>query len=79
MTCVFVLITQCSDHMFLHRIMLWPVLLCHIFLHNLVKWLDFHTECIQHEICVLIFFSNVLSEHFSNSTENSVLYYHKHK
>ena len=58
-TCVFVLITRCSDRILLHRIMLWPVLLCHIFVRNLVKWLDFHTECIQHEMCVLIFFSIV--------------------
>ena len=61
MTCVLVLITRRSDRILLHRIMLWPVLLCHIFVRNLVKWLDFRTECIQHEMCVLIFFSIYLN------------------
>jgi hypothetical protein len=41
MTFVTVLITQYSDPIFLHHIMLWPVLLCHIFLNNLVSSMIF--------------------------------------
>jgi hypothetical protein len=41
MTCVCVLITWCSDRIFMHRIMLWPVLLFHIFLSNLVSGMIF--------------------------------------
>lgn len=69
MTFVTVLITQYSDPIFLHHIMLWPVLLCHIFLNNFVSSMIFIQNVFNMKY-VFWFFLQCLSEHFSNSTRN---------
>jgi len=61
MTCVIVLITQCSDHIFPHHIMLWPVLLCHIFLSNLVSGMIFIQSVFNMKYMFWFFYSVYLN------------------